>query len=39
VGFLASLPASAIEVAATVRQCAAFRVAHRLAIWVGPAAA
>lgn len=33
--FVASLPASAIEVAAAVRACAAFRMAHRLAIWVG----
>ena len=35
VGFVASLPASTIELAAAVRECAAFRMAHRLAIWVG----
>ncbi|WP_219413452.1 plasmid pRiA4b ORF-3 family protein [Pseudonocardia nigra] len=32
---MVSLPASAIEVTAAARECAAFRAAHRLAIWVG----
>ena len=32
---MVSLPAPAIEVAAAVRECAAFHAAHRLAIWVG----
>lgn len=32
---MAPLPASAIEVTAAARECAAFRMAHRLAIWVG----